>query len=682
MIQNFLQSMDLIRQLVINLNISLYVYTFGVVFIAAWLFGRYATSYDGKYTIIESSIVKFLKNRDLFYVYDSNREEIWLNLLRIVAGYSLLSRSFWIFYYETVIGGTLTRELVSFVDMISSLFLMVGFFTPLFNVILFLFHTYIHDTLLSTFTLGSCLAQILLMIFMFLPAGRRCSIDAYLISTKSVLGSLIKSIYDFFGTPTTNRIAIVKLCAFISYGLLCMYSVYEHFRDPYWSAGIANVMLLSSNWLVAPFELFRYFFITYSKTAIIISMISLYIMMAWEFLIIPFAFMKGITRQFVIWWGLAFFAVSIFILQLSWLPYYQIILFAILFWPGYFLNRDNQSALEVYYDDRCNLCDKTVWLIKKLDWFSVVKLCPMSKCQDLIRSRGLSSDQVYHDLYGYDVLNNRVYGGYSIYVQFSQRILPLVIFYPILMVGKILKIGPLLYSFIAARRRQLFGICTIPSIEIPLPETSTQSPIITQRNYFFAAYLMTYVLFLFVYMINFPYFNFIPGWQTMAKSFQFIGTVPSALNGQIPIKVFTPDVISMGSHYFTVTGVFENGETKLLPYVGPKGERLKLVKSSDRLYFGHALGWRRLMYGKEGENICYDSQRDDRFLLDLFSLAEHVWHVKPKYYKIDYYSQGVPDPQAALKLEYRLPSLQHVCSINAQLKQTDEHQLRVEKLIS
>ncbi len=640
--------------------------------------GRFSAAYRKIFSSVENALVKFLKNRELFFVHDSYREEIWLNLLRIVAGYSLFSRSFWIFYYEVIIGGSPTRELVSGIDLISSFFFMIGFLTPIFNVILFLFHTYVHDMMLSTFTLGSCLAQILIMIFMFLPAGRCFSIDAIMMSTDSLTGRILASIYSFFGRQTTNRIAIVKFCAFISYGLLCMYSVYEHFRDPYWARGIANVMLLSSNWLVAPYESFRSIFSTYGKTAIIISMISLYIMMAWEFVIIPFALIKGITRQFVIWWGLAFFAVSLFVLQLSWLPYYQIILFAILFWPGYFLNRDGKSSIEIYYDDQCNLCDRTIRVIKMLDWFSAIILKPMSMNQSLIQSRGLTSDQVNNDLYGYDVHTRRLYKGYDLYIEFTARLLPLVVLYPLFFAGKIFRVGSYIYSFIASRRRRLFGVCHIPTVKFDSISNGNHiSQLVSQQNSFFSAFLLTYVIFLFTYLVNFPYFNSIPGWQSLRNQFSFVGTVPSSLNGQIPIKVFTPEVISMGSHYFTVSGVFDNGERKLLPYVGPHGERLRLVRLSDRLYFGHALGWRRSMYGKDGQSVCYESQRDDKYLLELFAVAEHIWRRKPSHYQIDYYSQGVPDPKAALNYEYKLPAGKHVCTISAQRELVDSNKYRL-----
>jgi hypothetical protein len=176
---------------------------------------------------------------------------------------------------------------------------------------------------------------------------------------------------------------------------------------------------------------------------------------------------------------------------------------------------------------------------------------------------------------------------------------------------------------------------------------------------------MTYSIFLAVYLVKLPFFKHVPGWSTVSNAFNFVSSVPSSLHGQIQLLVFTPQVITMGSHYFTVTGVFDGGKERLLPYVGPNGERLSLVNLSDRLYFGHSLKWRRLMYDLDNERICYDAGRDNKFLFSLFKIADHVWVEKPRYFRIDYYHSPIPDPEAAARFEYKLPPKEHVCSVVA-----------------
>jgi predicted DCC family thiol-disulfide oxidoreductase YuxK len=647
-----------------------YLIVFAIALAFFWIAGRYRPAIADRYLRAEQSIASFLQRRELFYVADSVREEIWINFLRVVVGYMFFNRSYHIFYYQVVIADDPRFTLISLLDVIASFGMMIGFLTPIAIGYLFLFHTYVHDILLDTFTLGSCVAQILMMLFLFIPSGRRLSLDSLIMRTQSIGSAFLRGLYAFFGEPTVNRIATVKFFAFISYGLLCMYSVYEHFLDPYWMNGTANVLLLSSNWLTAPYKLFRELFTTYGSTAIFISMVTLYIMMLWELVIIPFTLIKGITRYFVIAWGLAFFVVSIAILQLSWLPHYQFALFALFFWPGWLLNRGGARSLELYYDDRCNLCDRTVRIIKLVDWFEVVQLRPMSRNAELIASRGLTSEQVFDDLHGHDPATGRTFAGYDLYIQLAARILILAPLWPILLLGRWLRVGPMIYAYIAKRRRKIFGVCELPTVNLAAAHArESLAPVISKKSTLMIAFAATYAIFLAVYLIKFPYFSHIPGWSYVQRSLRFVGSVPPALNGQIALRVFTPNVIKMGSHYFTITGVFADNDERMLPYVGPEGDRLPLVLGSDRLYFGHSLRWRRMMYDRYDERICYDQARDDKFIFSLFRVAEGYWGKQPKAYRISYYHQPIPDPEAATKFQYKLAPIEKVCTVTLRPQQ-------------
>ena len=57
-------------------------------------------------------------------------------------------------------------------------------------------------------------------------------------------------------------------------------------------------------------------------------------MIAWELLLLPFVLLGAFTRNIVVVWGLLFFLVSTFVLQLGWLPYYEYVFWAVLFWQG------------------------------------------------------------------------------------------------------------------------------------------------------------------------------------------------------------------------------------------------------------------------------------------------------------------------------------------------------------
>lgn len=656
----------IIGRLALAQSIDQYIYVFVICFLSVAIVTRKIRFFERFYFSVEDKIIGLLKNRDLFFVADALREEVWINLLRLITGYIFVERSFWILYFELGTGGPLVRPLATSLDLILSICLMFGFLTPIALSILFFFHTYVHDILLGTYTLGSCVAQILIMIFFFMPAGRFLSVDGLIMSSRSLGAGFLIKLYGFVGIPTGNRIAILKFCAFISYGLLCLFSVYGHIKDPYWWNGTANVFILTSNWLTGPYQFFRDIFSAYGEVAIVASMIALYIMMLWELVIIPFILLKGAPRYFVIGWGLAFFFVSRFVLQLSWLPHFQVVLFAILFWPGLFLNRSGRDSLKLFYDDHCNLCDRVVRFITMIDWFSVVQLRPMSQSDEEIKASGLTKEAVFNDLHGYDSATGRIYAGYDLYLQLAARIFVLVPLFPLLLVWKILRIGPPVYSYIATRRRRIFGVCQRSTIDVKAAHAREAAvSVVSQVSSFFIAYLLTYVIFMSVYLIKLPYFSDIPGWSRVQQAFNFVSTTPPSLNGQINLIVFTPQVLTMGSHYFTITAVFAGGTERLLPYVGPKGDRLGLVLKSDRLYFGHALVWRRLMYGQDGVSICYEAARDSRLLYVLFDIANRYWHETPDSLRVDYYHQDIPEPQKVAEYEYKLPPTKHVCSMAA-----------------
>ncbi len=216
-----------------------------------------------------ASTTDFLRKRRLFVVDDVRQEEMWLNLLRVVAGFVILDRAFHICIYEILLDPTPARLIISTWSVIAASAIMMGFLTPIFMIQLFLLNQLVFDQMMGTFTLGSCVQQILLLIFLFTPAGRNLSIDSWLMRRGGWTNSVVSSMYQFFGHPTINRVAIVKFGAFLSYGLLCTFSVYGHFHDPNWTLGTANVYLLTSNWLTGSHELFRYLFAEYQVTAVL-----------------------------------------------------------------------------------------------------------------------------------------------------------------------------------------------------------------------------------------------------------------------------------------------------------------------------------------------------------------------------------------------------------------------------
>ncbi len=392
-------------------------------------------------------------------------------------------------------------------------------------------------------------------------------------------------------------------------------------------------------------------------------------MMAWELALIPMVLVPGILRKFAIVFGLSFFLVSMFVLQLGKLSHYQFVLWGILFWPGWWTNRENKERIYLFYDDRCNLCDRTVWFLSHIDVFNIIELAPISKNEAFADENGLSNEAVLNDLYGVHATSKEKFGGFQLYLELTRRLLLLVPFFPVLYLGKITSIGPRIYRWVADRRRAIFGVCEMPSVNPT--EVSREAPecgLAWGKNTFFNAFLATYLLLLGVYVIRLPYlYENIPAVaevreQLKLSSSKWLRMAPS-LHGQVPLSVFTPDVLMMGTHYFTFSRVLANGEQELVPYVGPRGERLEWVLESDRLYFGHSLKWRRTMYGRGGDRICYEPDRDDRFFKQLFMLADRMYPTAAQRYKIDFYHQGLANLELLNGVRYELPPIEHICTV-------------------
>lgn len=611
------------------------------------------------------SLNKFCINREIFVTHDLNKQLLLLNFVRIIAGAIFLDRSFNIARVVYFMDPLETKILTT-IDVLASVGVLLGVLTPIFTGILFFLHTHYIDVELGTYTLGSDMHQLLLLIFFFAPVGTRLSLDNFLSKKFSFYGNSVVHLYKLVGFPTQARLAVVKLAAFTSYGLLCVWSVHAHFLDPFWLNGTANVLTLTSSWMTGPYQIFRNLFSAGQEVAIVVSALSNYSIMFWELFLLPLVYFKGPSRWFGIWFALAFFLVSMFILQLGKLSHYEFALWAILFWPGWLLNLNGQQRIEVFYDDRCNVCDKTIVFLNAVDIFSICDFKPITKNAKLADKRGFSGDEILMDLCGYSPRNGKSFRGYELYFEISRRVLFLLPFSFILLIGKFLDVGPKIYGFIAKNRIKIAGICEIPSLNFEKPkaiELLSAKNKFLEPNSFFSAFVATYLVLTPGYLLRMPWVDHIPLINKVQPLFNSFNPYMWSMIGQIPIVVFTPDVIYMGSHFYTVTANYSDGTSIFLPYVGEDGERLDWVLNSDRIYFGHALTYRRRNYGRWHEDLCYEPNRDNDLHASLFKYADHLYGRDATSYTVRYFRQPIASPSDAADFRYSHDDRRFVCVI-------------------
>lgn len=178
----------------------------------------------------------------------------------------------------------------------------------------------------------------------------------------------------------------------------------------------------------------------------------------------------------MIGWGLVFFLISTFILPLKYLGWYELVFWFILFFPARWLVGRDPLSIAVLFDDRCNLCDRTVRILAGLDIFGQVEFRPIRRNLLFAEQHGVTLKEGLTDLVGVALRDGQRFDGYALYLTLARR---MPVLWPVLIpleFGRFLRIGPRLYRLVADRRIRMFGVCTtstIPDRFVPARQSSS-----------------------------------------------------------------------------------------------------------------------------------------------------------------------------------------------------------------
>lgn len=435
------------------------------------------------------------------------------------------------------------------------------------------------DFVVAKSTLGNDIGAILAVLLLLVNSGKYISLDAVLLNR---LPALHGALLFYRGAPGAEAIFYAKLAALASYWAVCVYSIAIHLNEPAWMDGSAGPLLLSNNFMATWHEHFSTLFAS-SELAVALAKGALWMMMLWYPIVLPFVLLGGLFRLYVITWGWLFFALSLFGLQLGYLAEIEVVLWLALFWS--FAGMDRKQTLEVLYDDRCNLCDKTVQAITLLDIFGRINLRPLSQNKLLLDEIKLDMNQALTDLYGVRGRDRALFRGYDFYIQLIRTLVLLWPVLPFLLLGKILLVGPIIYRFIAEQRMRFFGVC-----EFPRRKFRRQVVVETNRS------LLPQAMALHVSVLILFYFAAVPapyaGWPGIPN----LGARAAHIYGITPIDVFNKTDLRMAENWFVLSSINFN---ELVPVFAEDGSRLSMHKS-DRIYFGHTLRFRRSIIGNDG----------------------------------------------------------------------------------
>lgn len=464
---------------------------------------------------------------------------------------------------------------VTAVELIFSLFIMFGFATQFAIGFFMLFMWFVGESYQETLTLGNDIAAMVALFFLLTEAGRTLSIDGYLVKKFP----LIRPVFGYGSQlPGNESIAVAKFVMLFSFWLVCMYSFVMHLNEPGWLNGVTGPMLFVSNYMFRFHSLVEPLFLQ-STLAVLAARLSIFFMLVWYVVLLGFVMLGGWWRIAAIIWGILFFLLSAVGLQLGGsLAYFEMVLWIICFWPHWGV--DSTKKLLLFYDDTCNLCDRTVQFVRRVDFFDRVQLTPVSKNHELLATYGISVDTALGDLHGVIPGENNVAAGYDLYLLLARHVLVLWLALPLLWLGEILSVGPAIYQFVAARRKAMFGVCILPR-----PKKEWATAISAQQP---PTLLFTMVVWHAIFL-GIVYFVTAPVLVVGHKGYNSHPLAQAAqVYGDTHIDVFNHDDLKLMDNWFTLTDVETN---TLIPILAQDGSRLALHRS-DRVY-GNMLRFRR-----------------------------------------------------------------------------------------
>ena len=336
----------------------------------------------------------------------SENECYKFGILRIFFGAILLIRAY---HIHSLLIPTEIYSIVgvySVLALVAALLVMLGLLTQWSLLLLTFLLWHFGDRILGTGTLGNDIAAMLTLLLFLTNAGKFISIDSLII--KNFKWFSIVLLY-FKDSARPEHIALAKFSALTAYWAVCTYSLAMHINEPAWMSGVVGSLLLTNNFMSSWFEFFQNLF-ELSPLSVYIAKFSIWAMMCWYMAILPFVLIGGIWRKYIIIWGLLFFTLSLVILNLGWLAELEFVFWAGLFWANKGIS--SKDTLIILYDDKCNLCDKTIQVITALDFFKQIELKPISTNSAMLEKYDISVDSALNDLYGFTSVTKKTFFGY------------------------------------------------------------------------------------------------------------------------------------------------------------------------------------------------------------------------------------------------------------------------------
>jgi predicted DCC family thiol-disulfide oxidoreductase YuxK len=605
----------------------------------------------------------------LLNVRDPDAELEKLAFIRIFVGLVVLARVLPIvygsyFYFDDVLLGSLPAATVLGAIVVALVVCVtVGIFTPLALVALLLLYG-LFDVTAQTATLGTQILLLLIALLLLTGAGSRRSIDAMWMQRQTgTLGRFVRALYALPGRLDENALRVCYFLVFAAYAVISFGAILLHIYDTYWREGYTLQVMLTSSYLSRAYPLFRELEALAPNVLRGMSIVGSAGQALFQLAMFPLIFTRA-GGWFAALWGLGFFLASAFLLELSYLPHLEILL-----WGALFVRTPSRNPIAVYYDDYCNLCKRTMQTLRAVDVVGTFQFRPVSKNAEDAARYGIELDQLGVSLHG--VFRERVYVGYELYFLITRRAPLLWIFAPVLWLLRAIRVGPAVYETVARNRRRMFGTCEIAYDA----NRGATARFALPASRFLAGSLGT-ACGVFVALIYGTLFLRLPDLDS---------GIPRAKEGiyrlgfEVP-NVFNETDLKMSDQWPVIYRQLADSSWQIVPLHAPDGQKLLYPRLVDILYFGNSLPWRRRVMENGGDVIAFARPGGvgDSLVQRVIAFDERMRGVRGGHYRVEIYRKSGSDTRRHDRAKY-IPQLVYSYEVHCRPEPFPGHSERSEE---
>ncbi len=582
-------------------------------------------------------VFKKILNKFSLKIIDLEEEYGKLGITRIFIGIIIFFRIFQLtsesrFYFETS-----EQFYYGLIFSLLALLFTIGFFTPLITILLILFWHWI-DGVMQCYTLGSSILVLYFYLFTITNfGGAKYSLDNYIINKKNNISKFLIKCYNISGNLSLNELKITYLIILTAYALISFVAAIYHLHDPFWLNGTTTIELLTNSYLSKFHPFFRSIHLQYPLLFIYFSKFSMIGQTIFQILMIPLLFNKyGI--KFIKLWGLGFFLVSLFLIQLGYLPHIELIIWFIIFYR-------KKDSVVILYDDFCNLCKSSMKFLKLLNFNNAYQFLPLSKNLKYVEDYNLDKIEVKQTIHGF--FKNNLFTGYKLYIKLCWVNPLMIILWPILILGELTKIGPVIYNYISKRRLKFFGTCEL-SFDVNTKKNKENYFKESNKNVF--KFHCLFNLSIFIIYIFFK----APGISKYSKTIiepaenitglkvtNYISNFLYCYTPFVTPNVFNKTDLMMDDNWAVLYRLVNN-QKELVPITSSDGSRLNYNNfdwllfgnhNCDFLYFGNTVRYRR---GIINQNVINFNQKNHRGYNNILKRIRYDYRKTKQKDKINY----------------------------------------------